>query len=138
MENIYPMIYERLYNVCCEKLVWDDEFYLQQKDIPHYLNMDNIMDLSYLFYLYFEEKKLGTYDNCYHIYEKMVLTDDSPFEDVILYHNAYLFIYFIEIQEYFMDMISKCIILGKEYKKMQEENTYDMFVLQQSFRSIRL
>ena len=138
MEVLHKTIYEALYNICCEKLVWDDEFYLQQKDIPHYLNIDNIMDFSYLFYLYFEERRLSTYDNCKHIYEKIVLTDDIPFEDVILYHNSYLFLYYIETYEYYMDIISKLVLLVREYKKMQDENTYDMFVLQQSFRSIQL
>lgn len=73
-------------------ILFEDDFYLIEKDIPKFLNIHNIMDLSYIFRQYYLLNQSYMLDSAHHIIQRSMITDDILDEDLFMYTKAYLLI----------------------------------------------
>ena len=73
-------------------ILFEKDFYLIEKDIPKFLNIHNIMDLSHILYQYYLLNQSHFLDSAYHIVEKSIITDDILDEDLFMYTKAYILI----------------------------------------------
>ncbi len=101
-------------------IILEDDLYLTNKDISRFLNIHNIMDLSYIFRQYYLLNHHHILESAYHILQKSVITDDILNEDLFIYTKAYilikindephkheeLFDYILEISRYHTEYIN--------------------------------
>lgn len=124
----YIGIKEYMERYCQNRIYSDNEFYLQIKDLYNFLSFEYIMELSYLFFKYYvndDKSLIGTLED---IKDNQMLCDDSPFEDIVLYHHSVIFLDMTLMSEYYDEIIQQMIQFGSFYdyfiyhKNQIEEN----------------
>ncbi len=92
----------------------DNDFCLTKTTNNIYIEIENIMNLSFWFYDYFHEKRryvLQDMETIYFDYAPDIKESDDTYK-LILFHHTYFFMLFSKNEEFYKDIIKALIEIG--------------------------
>lgn len=134
--NQMPFVHLGLQTICCHKKVFDDDFHMLDKEIDVFLEFDSLCDFSLLFFEFYSKQNRAIVDQCNYIIEYNVITDDSHMQDIMLYHQAYLFIFLHKESYEYQELINSLILLGENVDRSIKHPPQDS--LQAMFQKMKI
>ncbi len=137
----YYEIKKLLHTFLSFMIMFEDDFYLIEKDIPKFLNIHNIMDLSYIFRQYYLLNQSHMLDSAYHIVEKSMITDDILDEDLFMYTKAYILIKINDEphkHEELFDFLLEISIYHTQYLNGTLQNVINSIEFEESFQYLSI
>ena len=101
-------------------LIFENDFYLTQKDVSKFLNIHNIFDLSNIFYQYYILNQSNILEYSNYIIENVVITDDIDNKDLFTYAKAYILIKINNEPHKHEDLFDLLIYLSQYYTQYLE------------------
>jgi hypothetical protein len=90
-KNKYHALKVELYHLCNALVLFDHDCPIKSSEIMSFLTIENIMELCRICHEYFLCRNISMITSAQHILEKVVITDDSPKDEIYMYFIAYLF-----------------------------------------------
>ena len=137
----YSSLKIELYHFCDCLHIFDHEFHISRNEVKSYLTISNIMELCRIIHDYFLCRDISILSSATHILEKIVVTDDSPKDEVDMYISAYLLIT-IESEPHKHEELFNLIVDVSQYYEMYlkgyEKMIFDMISLEETFEDFSL
>ncbi len=137
----YDVLKIELRHLCDGLILFDYDFPMKEADIAAFLTIDPIMELCRIFHDYFLCHDTAIYTSAEHITNKMVITDDSPKEDVMMYIQAYIFMSIETEPHKHQDLFDMIIDVSQYYEKYFKNDPcaiFSMIQLEESLENMGL
>ena len=138
----YHALKVELYHLCNALILFDSDCPIQTSDLSGFLTIENIMELCRICHQYFIELNYSIMISAQHILGKIVLTDDSPKDEVYMYFIAYLFTLLDSEPHRHMELYDLLMNVNKSYNSYIEgcdpRMIFQMIELEEAITNITL
>ncbi len=135
----YFSLKKELIHLCESLILFDSESPFQKSEIIPFLTIDNIMELCRICHDYFLCRNQSILLSAQHILDKIVITDDSPKDELHMYFTAYIFMT-IEVEPHKHDVLFDLIMDVSNYYATylhgHEKLVFDMITLEESLSTL--
>ncbi len=139
----YHALKVELYHLCNALLLFDHDCPFKDSEIMPFLTLENIMELCRICYEYFLCQNQSMMLSAQHILEKVVITDDSPKDEIHMYFTAYLFTIIDDKPYENMELYDLIIDVSNDYVTYirgsnEERAIFEMIELEESMINFTL
>ena len=125
-----------LYHFLDSVLLFDPTFHISRHEVKSYLVVANIMELCRLCHDFFLCRNMSILHSATHILEKLVITDDSPHDEVFMYISAYI-LQLLELEPHkHQELFDLIMDVSSYYELYMRHDIFAMIELEESISNL--
>lgn len=137
----YYLLKNTLHQLCNSFILFDHDCPIGESELNDYLTIENIMELCRICHDYFLCRNQSIILSAQHILDKIVITDDSPKDELYMYFTAYIFMIIVNEPHKHQDLFDLIMDVSNYYSiylNGQEKIVFEMIGLEEMLSNIRL